>query len=553
MTTLKAAGRLLASDAGNRILRYLLLPYGEPGRTSAGLVTASKGSVTIPQDVTTLVANEEHDFKQPRSKFLSVEETDQGLEATVQVLETRAGDDLLVEAAAGVKSGMSVEIENPVIRAGKLVAGLLSGAGHVVRPAFPSAMLTAADTGEETPAEDQGEDPEDPTPEEQAQDLREALAPHLDAETAALLDQVLEQALAEVSADEESNNENEEPPVAKTVTASRPAAAGRVLTASHQDAKPEPAPGEALRTLSAALVGLQGAADSGPQALHAALAPITQADAFDATTVPDYVGELYQGRQYFQRYAPLVSQGTLTSAQSIGWRFKDGKTPQVFDYAGNLAEVTSTDVEMEQVQVKAERLAGGNKIDRIYTDLPDGGAMAAYLRESQDDYLKKIDLKVLNHILANNTTTALPTLPAFYSGPIGWAKLLHGARVLLDHALPTYAIVGSDLWFEMGLTTQDQKLEYLSTQLGLEEGQAENFKLVGAPYSATNLNGKVLVGTQGGTTLEQLPGGPVRVNTIGIANGSVDHGVFGYYKLWTPDPRYVVSVTDGASPAALAK
>lgn len=540
MTTLKAAGTLLASDATSRILRYLLLPFGEPGRTSAGLVTASKGSVTIPADVSTLVANDEHDYRQPRSKFLSVTETDRGLEAEVKVLETSAGNDLLLEASQGVKSGISVEIENPVIRGGKLLAGILSGAGHVVRPAFPSALLTAADTGEDAPAAE-----DEDTAQDQAKELREALAPHMSEETAALLDQVLDQALAELADDEETNEETEEPPVPKPITASRPAAGGRVLHASTQVTEPQ---GGAVRSLAASLSGLQAAADGGPGALHAALAPITQADAFDVTTVPDYVGELYQGRQYFQRYAPLVAQGTLTSATSIGWRFKDGKTPQVFDYAGNLAEVTSTDVEMEAVSVKAERLAGGNKVDRIYTDLPDAGAMAAYLRESQDDYLKKIDLKVLNHILSNNTESVVPVLPASYTGPRGWAKLLHGARVLLDHALPTYAIVGSDLWFEMGLTTQDQKLEYLSTQLGLEEGQAENFKLVGAPYSATNLNGKVLVGTQGGTTLEQLPGGPVRVNAVGIANGSVDHGVFGYYKLWTPDPRYVVSVVD--APAA---
>ena len=335
----------------------------------------------------------------------------------------------------------------------------------------------------------------------------------------------------------------------RPVTASRPAAAARSLHASQDQGAA--AGVNALDQLTASLVGLQAAADNGT--LNAALAPITQADAFDATTVPDYVGELYRGRSYFQRYAPLVAQKELKSATSIGWRFKDGKTPQVFDYAGGLAEVQSTPVEMEAVNVKAQRLAGGNKMDRIYTDLPDAGAMDAYLRESQDDYLKKIDLKVLNHLLANNTEAKAPTLPAFYSGPVGWAKLLHGARVLLDHALPTYAIVGSDLWYEMGLTTQDQKLEYLSTQLGLEEGQAENFKLVGAPYSASALNGKVLVGTQGGTTLEQLPGGPVRVNALGIASGSIDHGVFGYYKLWTPDPRYIVSVVDELTVPLAAK
>jgi len=521
MTTIQTAGTLLASDVAGRVLRYLLLPFGQPGNTSAGVVTASAGVVALPADPSTLVANNEHDYKQPLGKFTSLTETAAGIEASVAVLPTRAGDDLLAEAAAGVKTGISVEIAKPVIRAGKLLAGELTGAGFVVRPAFPAAQLMASDMG----------------------DLAEAAQ--------AVADQA--QALADAEAGDgtttDTQTPKEVPPMAATAArpAARPAGAGPLHAGEALGQAAAPA-GGALMAMAHTLAGgnLQMLADSGAGALQAALNPITQADAFDVATVPEYVGELYQGRQYFQRYTGLVTKRPLTSIKSQGWRFKDGKTPQIFDYAGDLAAVTSNDVEMEPLDVKAERLAGGHTIDRIYTDLPDAGAMAAYLRESQDDYLKKIDAKTIAHIAlpANNTASVLPTVPAFYTGPIGWAKLLHGARVLLDHALPTYAIVGSDLWFEMGLTTQDQKLEYLSTQLGLEEGQAEKFKLVGAPYSATSLNGKVFVGTQGGTTLEELPGGPVRVNTVGIANGSVDHGVFGYYKLWTPDKRYIVSVTD---------
>ena len=534
MTTIQTAGTLLAADVGSRVLRYMLLPFGVPGRTSAGTVTASAGTITLPADPTTMFANNEHDYKQPLSKFASITETPAGLEASFDVLPTRAGDDLLAEAAAGAKPGISVEIANPVIRGGKLLAGLLSGAGHCVRPAFPTALLTASDMGDlaenlqkladqaaaaaaaAAPAEDPPADPADQT-----------------------------DPPADPPADPTASPTETEEEMANRLKAGAPAGGAPILHAAGHQPAPAAVPGAALQQLTASLMGLPQAKDQG--LLEAALGDITQADMFDVTTVPDYVGELYRGRGYVQRYANLVRQGTLTAMKSIGWRFKDGKTPQVFDYAGNLEPVTSTDVEMEGVSVTAARLAGGNKLDRIYTDLPDAGAMAAYLRESQDDYLKKIDVKVLQHLLdpLNSTATILPTLPAFYTGAAGWAKLLHGARVLLDEALPTYAIVGSDLWFEMGLTTQDQKLEYLSTQLGLEEGQAENFKLVGAPYSATSLNGTVTVGTADSTTLEQLPGGPVRVNAVGISTGSIDHGVYGYYKLWTPNPKYTVRVTDG--------
>jgi hypothetical protein len=49
--TLTAAGALLTASVGERLLRYLVLPYGEQGRTSAGLLTINAGAVTLPADV----------------------------------------------------------------------------------------------------------------------------------------------------------------------------------------------------------------------------------------------------------------------------------------------------------------------------------------------------------------------------------------------------------------------------------------------------------------------------------------------------------------------
>lgn len=146
MTAIRAAGTLLKASVASRVLEYLLLPFGEEGRTSAGRVTASKGSVTIPADH--VVANIEHDRSRPVATSIVIDETEAGLVASFTVLPTAAGNDLLVEVEAGVRPGISVEIDNPVIRAGKLLAGKLSGAGFVAQPAFPSALLVAADAGD---------------------------------------------------------------------------------------------------------------------------------------------------------------------------------------------------------------------------------------------------------------------------------------------------------------------------------------------------------------------------------------------------------------------
>ncbi|NUL43735.1 hypothetical protein F7P69_00770 [Cellulosimicrobium funkei] len=146
--TITAHGELLTASTDDRTLTYRLLPYGEPGRTSAGTITAAQGTVTVPEDVAGLPVNLEHDYKRPVGKFVSVTETENGLEATIRVANTRDGDDALTLAAEGLRRGISVEIDSPVIRAGRLISGVLTAAGLVVRSAFPSAQLVAADSGD---------------------------------------------------------------------------------------------------------------------------------------------------------------------------------------------------------------------------------------------------------------------------------------------------------------------------------------------------------------------------------------------------------------------
>jgi hypothetical protein len=149
--SIQAAGELLTASVETRTLTYRLLPFGEAGSTNVGKVIASKGSVTIPSDINTLELNEEHQFQKQIGKFVRVQEFDTHIEATVRIVETSAGNDALVLASEGLRTGISVEIAEPVIRDGHLIAGRLTGAGLVVRPAFSNARLTASDMGDITP------------------------------------------------------------------------------------------------------------------------------------------------------------------------------------------------------------------------------------------------------------------------------------------------------------------------------------------------------------------------------------------------------------------
>ncbi|WP_218711550.1 hypothetical protein [Arthrobacter sp. BF1] len=147
MNNLHAYGELLTASEEELTLTYKLLPFGEEGSTSAGLVKASKGILTLPDDVKSLSLNEEHDFKRPIGFFESLIEEETGFTASVRLIDTQAGRDAHKLAKAGLRAGISVEIAEPIISNGNLLAGRLTGAGLVVRPAFANAQLIAADCG----------------------------------------------------------------------------------------------------------------------------------------------------------------------------------------------------------------------------------------------------------------------------------------------------------------------------------------------------------------------------------------------------------------------
>ena len=157
-TTYIEAGNLTASLA-DRIVTGLLLPFGEVGRTNIGKFSIDgPGIIAIPNDVTVLQANLEHDQMEPVARILTATETPSGIVATFKVGENPEGDALLAEIEEGKVTGklkaLSAEVKNVVIKAGKAVSGVLTGAAFVNTGAFPGARVMAADTvDDETIAE----------------------------------------------------------------------------------------------------------------------------------------------------------------------------------------------------------------------------------------------------------------------------------------------------------------------------------------------------------------------------------------------------------------
>lgn len=555
MSKLKAAGRLLAANREDRTLRYRLLPFGEPGNTNMGKVIASAGSIEIPSSP--LPVNIEHDYTRPVGTMIA-EETPEGLDAVVTIANTRAGDDVLEEAATGLRAGISVEVDNPVIRAGRFVKGLLSGSGLVVKPAYPSALLMAADVGEVDP---------DVDVETEAVELADAAA-HLsqavdagDAEAAAAAIAEAEAAI-EAAKDkltesaEPAQEENNMPP---TATASAPAnteallatLAGLIGKPSDQGPASKLTAGNEI-TLDKFTAAIRGMADTTDGRLKAAaLDTITQADVYDPTSVPAYLGEVWASQPYEERFTPLVDHADLTGMKVTGWRWVEGKSPIVDDwdpaFSGSapnesMNDIPTGEVVAEDYSETAKRIAGGNRFDRVHFDFPVPGVIESFLANQAEYIARRRDQRTQEHIYAH--AKLISGTGADVANP--WRRIILGAMHVQEYSTPTYAIVGNDLYRDMLGSDMLENLALLEASLGLKEGSLAGFKIKPASITDTASNGKVIVGASRATVLHEPAGAPFRVDAEELLKGAVDKAVFAYYLLRSDERGGIVEVPAGA-------
>jgi hypothetical protein len=516
-------GTLLAADQASRILRYRLLPFGEPGYTNVGKVTAGPGCLQLcaAED---FVLNLQHEKHRPLGIGVELAESPAGLDVAVRILATTAGDDLLVEAAEGVRTGVSVEVDGPVVRAGRLVGGRVSGGGAVVDPAFASARLVASELPD---APDDGTTSPDNQPDTSGD--TPAVSPPL------------------TSDDDEDDPDTTDTPEEDMEPDDQGQTAAPVATAPRLAASRKRQPDKPLTFMQAmhAIVRLKAGDHSDLARLESAntlfaafgdaTTSVTSADV-DAASQPQWLGEVWSPAEYTRRIIPLITSAPLTSLRLEGFRWVE--KPTVAKYPGAIAEINSTPVSLAPVNEAAQRWAGGNRLDRAIFDFPDAGVLASYLRMLNLSYAQETDEDCLAVLLAEAAPVTPGGVPSGQAP--GWAALVDAALALVDYGTPSFAVVAKDLWRDMAFTTQDDALSFLTQSLGLTEGAFAGFRIVPHPNIPA---GQLMAGIKAASTHYELPGSPLRVNAQAIAVGSVDEAVFGYDGTIVHDARGLALVT----------
>ena len=520
MTRITALGRLTAAE--DRTLRGVLLPYGVPGMTNLGRVTAAKGSVTVPADVADLHATLDHlDDRDPVATFAQVEETDDGLVASWSVPKTHGGDKLLAEFKAGIRTGVSVELEPVQIKDGRIVAGTLIGCAFPVEPAFPTARLVAS-----LAPDTEGVDNEDD--DDQADEQTTEPAP-------------ADPATPPAAPADEDPEEEEEPTMGSTAAAPAGMVASKAGTGPSIKGK-----ADVFRLLAEA----NGMGSAAKARLLAALSDIVPANVVDMEQ-PGWLGELWSGSGYARRIVPLVNQASLTSMKVEGWRWVT--KPAVARYSGDKSAVPSNTVDTEPVSFDAIRFAGAHDIDRKFRDFSSPGFWSAYYQAMTESYQRQTDDYALEELKQAATVVTAGAVPSGISA--GWAAIVDAALAVVEKGAPSFAIVEKSVYRSLLLTPRDQAFEFLSQSMGLTEGGLSGFRIipvasnaVGDAASTTGLDvGEVLVGTRSAATFHELGGGaPIRAEAIDMVNGGIDAGVFGYAGLVVHDAEGLALVDTDA-------
>lgn len=523
MTDVQIETGTLYANAEDRIVSGLLLPYGEQGQTNIGKFSIEPGAVEIPADPDVVTLNVQHDHEEPVGRATELLDTPAGIVGTFRIANTPEGDTVLAEIAAGTRSKLSAEVKNVVIRSRKAVSGFLFGAAIVEQGAFPSAALMAEfaeDTDGETVEAQILEivsDPEGNNEEIVVDDLPETVI--VDVVNPA--DGTVEQTVFVPETQTATpDNQGDTPMGAATAPESLQAAKSAPVSDN----------------LPTVMAQLASAAKSGSRSLFAEIAQRDDAKAvtslfaalsdveYDSvgsaginTHQPQWLGELWTGRTYERKFIPLISSGVMTALTMNAWRWTT--KPAVSVWTGNKADVPSNAPATESFEVTGVRYAGAHDWAREFRDFGRTDVIESALRGMTESYAKVTDIATIT-ALKNGATDVVASAAG------AWERIMDGVEAVLPTAVPTFAVIATDLYRELLLTTNNDALAYLNAGLGLEGGTAAGFSIVPSDQLA---DGNVLVGSREAAISFELSGAPIRVEAENVSQGGFDMGLFGYH------------------------
>jgi phage head maturation protease len=512
--TMTTPANVLAADTQARTMTGVVVPYGQPGFTSAGRLTVQAGALRVPDNLRHVKLFRDHDRTRPVGYASAAVDGADGLVMTFRIGATPDGDQALLEASEGLRDAFSVELDDLELDGQTVTAADLTAVAQVPVPAYQAARIAtvaAARRVTDQPDVIPTVDPPQPLPPEDP----DGGDPDDDDDD-----------------DDETTTTEEDPDMTTTATAaSGPAAAGAATnrpTPTQTRARGVTTVLEAAQVIAARARGQITSAE-----LQAALSDVTTAPASAGGILqPQWVGNLWSNDPLPRIHVDACTgPRPLTGLTVSGFVWNPGMT--VATWAGDKAAIPSNAPKAILGSTTAGRWAGGVDIAREFIDLGTPEIIADLLATARDDYRAKTDADCLAKLLAGATdagttfTTGLGVVNAIVTKFTGAGNL-------------STLFVGTGVWASLAMTTSQAWMSGNVTYSGGNVGGV-TFVVDGAlaPGAALGLDKRAA------TFYEQ---GPITVEALNIAQGGIDEAVHGYSAVLVNKPLYVVKASGTIPP-----
>ena len=563
METFQSEGfEVLASDPDNREVTVRLIPFGEVGRTNAGLFEVQAGIIDLPADPSVVSLNLDHDRFAPVGRATRIWEEPQGIMARFAFARTPQGDAAFADAINPEGKRRRVSAEFKVgIKAGRAVKpGVLAAAALLEAGAFPSAMVLAADTP----------DISEPVPESSStSSYTDRFTDAEGVEWERVSESTSTTTVTKVGeSDPDDTEENANPKGESEVTATAIPATqrGNAPAATTQER------GTDLTAILAAMADVNAARRTGRPADDAAvavLAALSDIKISGAGALPvgggvireNWVGQLYQGIPYERQYITLGTLGTnITAGGKKGYtleRGTSGSPVEHFDgtWSGNKTAIPSGVGFTASKASELFRFAFGVDIAREFFDLPGGAeVIEAFLRLIVEDHLVWSDeIARQTWVTVAGAPVAPKTYPGVdghdYAGALG--QLIQGILAVKAKKadgrrdLPTFAIANELAYEQLVYTPKDLVPEFVNFTANTanvgDVATADGLRVV-LGDTGVEATASVIVGSSKAVEFDELAGGPLHIDALDIARGGVDKAVHGYLQRFIVRPEAVVHI-----------
>lgn len=573
MTTTEAG--LFSRVPDTRTVRGLLLPFGElsrPNLSKTEPVMFSAASVSIPRDPSAVTLNDEHDRFNPIGRATSLEVTDAGVVAEFSIFDTDEGDAYL---ANPTKRKLSAELGSLMRAGAKAVRSRLTGAAVCTEGAFESAALFSlapgvnAEFAEEVPSSDEYAAPESSSSSEYTTEFTDSEGVKWRrVETSKRETTVTKITDSDSAPADEDNPEDSEE---ETMTAS---AAGQTPAPLVTPVVAPPTPDVDLHAVFSAMAAVKAGVqvEDNESALFA-LADIktTGVGALPAAGVvqPNWVGKLWQGKDYVRKYLPLNNHtfGPIDIGGREGFRIegtdelvqkrtgektelptgsattsKRGSTRDSFGYAADVA------AEWQYLTGGAEVLEAFWKgVANSYAKVTDKEALATMFRVASRDEGAALSRRIAPESLPAGT----PANAAYYPGVVQLIQALEAVSDADDD--PGWAVVNPVLWKQLIYTPKDLLPEFVTLAVGVGTGEANvdgKITVRKAPQSAfigtKATDPQVIAGSKNAIEFKELGETPIQIDALNVAKFGVDRATVGFLETFVVRPEATVFIGTAA-------